>query len=149
MRYKISSKGEQLRKGLLLFGATLLLTACNQTIKKEFETKTEKVTIKTFVKDYSSRNKAYSGTISICNTTADTIRFNFNQSLIVEDQALMAGYNSKSIPYPCEAFEIKPNDCSTWDVIWKTEKEISSPGNIDIKADTVVILSTCKPSLQN
>lgn len=140
MTYKISR--------FLLFIVTFLLASCNETIKKEFETKSEKVTIKTVVKDYSSSDMTYSGTINICNATTDTIRFNFNQTLIIEDQALKADYNIKSTTYPCQAFEIKPNDCSTWDVIWKSEKEISGPGNIDIKADTTVLISPCKGFIQ-
>lgn len=83
MRTKQSLKGGQIRVSLLLFVASLLLTSCNQTIKKDFETKSEKVTIKTVVKDYSSSDKTYSGTINICNATTDTIRFNFNQMLII------------------------------------------------------------------
>src|ERR1039457_637979 len=63
------------------------------SISKTLETKTKKAIIKTTVDKYSNSRKWFYGSIKICNQSLDTLHFNFNQSLLVDNVVLKADYN--------------------------------------------------------
>ena len=135
-----------MKNGLLFFITLIIFSSCSNYIRvnKHLETNTNKYKVKTTVDNYSSTKKEFYGTITICNQTADTLTFNFNQTLLIDNAVLKADYNIKPISYACQAFDINPKDCSTWDVRWKTEKDISNFENVELKADTTILLSTCR-----
>lgn len=111
------------------------------TVGKSFESKSKRVTIETLVDKYSPSKKWFYGTIKICNKTKDTLKFNFNQVLMVDNLSLLADYNIFPISYAQEAFDIKPNSCSTWNVAWACKKEIENFEDINIKADTQMFIT--------
>lgn len=144
-----------MKKYVILFLIILLLSSCakyfltgNQwsdvTIHKNFETKSKQITIETVIDKYSPTKKWFYGTIKICNKTTDTLKFNFNQALIVDSLTLSADYNLLPVSWTCEAFDIKPKDCKTWGVAWRTEKEVLNFDKIYFKADTQIFVSTCR-----
>ncbi len=135
--------------GIILFSALTIFLSCTNYLRihKHLETNTNKVKIKTTVDNYASAKKEFYGTITICNQTADTLTFNFNQTLLIDNVEIKSDYNIKPISYACQAFDINPKDCKTWDVKWKVEKEISSLENLILKADTTIALSKCKWTL--
>ena len=135
-----------MRNAIIFFITLIIFSSCtnNKHINKQLETNTNKLKVKTTVNNYSSTKKEFYGTITICNQTTDTLKFNFNQTLLIDNVEIKSDYNIKPKSYACQAFDIKPKDCSTWDVKWKAEKEISNLENLILKADTTVFLSNCK-----
>lgn len=132
---------------LIVLLLILLVNSClsdSVNVNKEFNTIVTNLSIKTRVEKYSFSEKRFIGSISICNQTIDTILFNFNQFMSLEDEIIKADYNITPISYACQAFNIKPKDCSTWKVIWPTIKQFKNYINMDMKADTQIQISHCR-----
>jgi|GEM_PF-2956578 len=144
-----------MKKYVILFTSILLLSSCasyfltgnrwsDRTVHKNFETKSQKVTIETFIDKYSPSKKWFYGTIKICNKTTDTLKFNFNQTLIADSLPLLADYNLLPVSWACDAFDIKPKECKTWEVAWRIKKAVVNFDKIYVKADTQIFVSTCR-----
>lgn len=124
------------------------LVSCDVRVNRKLETKAEKMSILTIVETYSQSEKRFYGNIKICNRTADTIRFNFDQLLKTENELAKADYNFKPISYICWVFDIIPNECSTWEVIWQTKEEVKDFEHLSLIADTTVYPSCRKKMLR-
>ena len=118
------------------------------TINKKVDTKTQKATIQTTVDKYSTSRKWFYGSIKICNNSADTLIFNFNQSLFVDNLLLKADYNIYPISWAYQVFFVLPNSCRAWTVVWKNEKPIMNFENITVQADTNIVVGHYPKTIQ-
>lgn len=109
------------------------------SINKTLETKTNKAVIRTTVDKYSKSRKWFYGSIKICNQSLDTLNFNFNQSLLVDNTILKANYNLYPVSWAFHMFFVLPNSCRTWNVAWKNENLIMNFENIVVQVDTHIV----------
>lgn len=110
------------------------------TINKTLETRTSKAVIKTRIEKYSKSRQWFYGSIKICNNTTDTLKFNFNQSVLVDNVLLKADYNLYPISWGYEMFFVLPDSCRTWKVAWKNEAPINKFESIAIQVDSLMVL---------
>lgn len=138
-----------MRDLIALLILTLTLPSCSDSviINKQLETKTNHVTIKTTVDFYSPSDQGFYGVIEMCNLRKDTIRFNFNQLLFVENVPIQADWKLLPVSWACQAFEVLPNERVKWKVFWQVKNKIKTFDKIYIKPDTRVVKANCKLSL--
>lgn len=112
----------------------------DKSINKTLETKTNKAVIRTTVDKYSKSRQWFYGSIKIYNQSQDTLKFNFNQSLLLDNSILKADYNIYPVSWAYQMFFVLPNSSKTWDVAWKNTNPIINFKDITILVDTQMIV---------
>lgn len=106
------------------------------SINKTIETKTEKAIIKTTVDKYSKSKQWFYGSIVISNLSLDTLQFNINQSILVNNELLKVETFLLPISYARDAFLVLPHATKTWNVTWTNQHPILNFEDLAIQVDT-------------
>ncbi len=99
---------------------------------------TEQIEIQTKIEKYVPSRDWFYGSVTMKNTTKDTLQFNFNQRLICDGDTLQSSYNFRPISYVREAFQVLPNSSISWNVVWSTKKKYTKNVKLELILDNTL-----------
>jgi hypothetical protein len=98
------------------------------------------IEIQTKVDKFVPSQNWYYGSITLKNNSKDTLRFNFNQRLVCDGDTLRCSYNYLPISYATTAFQVVPNACKSWNVVWSTQKKYRKNVRLELVLDSMVTM---------
>lgn len=95
------------------------------------------IELQTKVEKYVPSRNWYYGSITLKNNSKDTLRFNFNQRLVCDGDTLRCSYNYLPVSYAYTAFQVVPNACKSWNVVWSTQKKYRKNMRLELVLDSL------------